>query len=270
MDQHRAPTEEEQLQAYRHVAQVMDQRPVIIRTLDVGGDKPLPYLEPGHEDNPFLGLRGIRFCLAHLDLFKAQLRAILRASPGYKLKLMFPMIGTLTELRAAKQILAAVQKELQQAKLAYDETMEVGMMIEIPSAVAIADQLAAEVDFFSIGSNDLAQYVMAADRGNSRVAALANALHPAVLRYMQQTVQAAHAAGIWVGICGELAGNAMAVPLLLGLGLDELSMSPANIPAVKAAIRQLTVAQAQRIADEALLLESAEAVEDYLAHLLTL
>jgi phosphocarrier protein FPr len=266
MAQDRAPTEEEQLQAYRQAAQAMAQRPVIIRTLDVGGDKPLPYLEPDHEDNPFLGLRGIRFCLAHADLFKTQLRAILRASPGHRFKLMFPMIGALAELRAAKQILAAVQMELQQANLAYDETMEVGIMIEIPSAVAIAGQLAAEVDFFSIGSNDLAQYVMAADRGNSSVAALANALHPAVLRHIRQTVQAAHAAGIWVGLCGELAGNELATPLLIGLGLDELSLSPPHIPAVKTAIRQLTLAQARQIADKALLLESAEAVQYYLEH----
>ena len=264
INQDRAPNEDEQFEAYRQVAQAMGQRPVIIRALDVGGDKPLPYLKPGDEDNPFLGLRGIRFCLAYPDLFKTQLRAILRASPGHNLKLMFPMVGTLTELQAAKQILADVRQELKQANLAYDEPMEVGIMIEVPSAVIIADQLAAEVDFFSIGSNDLAQYVMAADRGNSRVTTLANAMHPAVLRHIQQTAQAAHAAGIWVGLCGELAGNDLAAPLLIGLGLDELSMSPPNIPAVKAAIKQVTVEQARQIAYQALRLESAEAVQRYL------
>ena len=264
MGREQAPTEAEQLAAYQQVAQAMGKRPLIIRTLDVGGDKPLPYLDLGSEANPFLGWRGIRFCLDQPTLFKTQLRAILRASPGHNLKLMFPMIGTLSELQAAKTVLAEAQAELRAANIPFDEKMEVGIMIEVPSAVAIADQLATEVDFFSIGTNDLTQYVMAADRGNARVASLANALQPAVLRLIHQTVQAAHAAGIWVGMCGELAGNPLATPVLVGLGLDELSMSAPNIPAVKLAIRQLTSAKAQQMAREVLTLKSAEAVQDYL------
>ncbi len=264
LDRASAPTEEEQLVAYGQVAQAIGRGPLIIRTLDVGGDKPLPYLDLGHEDNPFLGWRAIRFCLDHPDLFKSQLRAILRASAGHNLKLMFPMIGTLGELRRAKGMLAEVQAELRGANIAFDENMEIGIMIEIPSAVVIADQLAAEVDFFSIGSNDLTQYVMAADRGNHRVAHLADALHPAVLRMIAQTVQAAHTAGIWVGMCGELAGNALATPVLIGMGMDELSMSAPSIPRVKAAIRQLNLERAQQIARTVVTLESAEAVQAYL------
>ncbi len=264
MDREQAPTEEEQLAAYRQVAQAMGTRPVIIRTLDVGGDKPLPYLDLGREDNPFLGWRGIRFCLEHPEILKPQLRAVLRASAGHNLKLMFPMVGTLVEWQAARQMLAEVQAELREAKIAFDAQMEVGIMIEVPSAVAVADQLAAEVDFFSIGTNDLTQYVMAADRGNARVATLANALQPAVLRMIKQTVQAANAAGIWVGMCGELAGNPLAAPLLVGLGLTELSMSAPNIPHVKAAIRRLTLPEAEQIAQEVLKLKSADAVKDYL------
>ena len=264
LDRASAPTEEEQLVAYGQVAQAIGRGPLIIRTLDVGGDKPLPYLDLGHEDNPFLGWRAIRFCLDHPDLFKSQLRAILRASAGHNLKLMFPMIGTLGELRTAKRILADVQAELRGANIAFDENMEIGIMIEIPSAVVIADQLAAEVDFFSIGSNDLTQYVMAADRGNHRVAHLADALHPAVLRMIAQTVQAAHTAGIWVGMCGELAGNALATPVLIGMGMDELSMSAPSIPRVKAAIRQLNLERAQQIARTVVTLESAETVQTYL------
>jgi len=264
LDRASAPTEEEQLVAYGQVAQAIGRGPLIIRTLDVGGDKPLPYLDLGHEDNPFLGWRAIRFCLDHPDLFKSQLRAILRASAGHNLKLMFPMIGTLGELRRAKGMLAEVQAELRGANIAFDENMEIGIMIEIPSAVVIADQLAAEVDFFSIGSNDLTQYVMAADRGNHRVAHLADALHPAVLRMIAQTVQAAHTAGIWVGMCGELAGNALATPVLIGMGMDELSMSAPSIPRVKAAIRQLNLERAQQIARTVVTLESAETVQTYL------
>ena len=264
LDRQTAPAEEEQVAAYREVAQAMGQRPVIIRTLDVGGDKPLPYIDLGQEDNPFLGWRGIRFCLDTPSLFKTQLRAILQASHGHNLKLMFPMIGALDEVRAAKALLAEARAELQARNLPFDAQMEGGVMVEVPSAVSIADQLAREVDFFSIGTNDLTQYVMAADRGNARVANLANALQPAVLRMIQQTVQAAHEAGIWVGMCGELAGNARAAPLLVGLGLDELSISAPAIPAVKAAIRCFTLARARQIAEKALVCESAASVTQLL------
>ncbi len=269
MDRAAAPSEEEQFEAYRRAARAAGDRPLIIRTLDVGGDKPLPYLDLGDEANPFLGWRAIRFCLERPDVFMPQLRAILRASAAEEgaprcVKLMLPMIGTPAEVRAARAMLAAAQAELRAAGVPFDEDMEVGIMIEVPSAVAVADQLAREVDFFSIGTNDLTQYVMAADRGNARVAGLASALQPAVLRLVRDAADAAHAAGIWIGMCGELAGNALAAPVLVGLGLDELSMSAPSIPAVKAAVRRFALADAQRIAAAALALDSAEAVARYL------
>ncbi|GAB4573822.1 MAG: phosphoenolpyruvate--protein phosphotransferase [Anaerolineae bacterium] len=265
MDRAQAPTEDEQLAAYRAVAEQMAPHPVIIRTLDIGGDKPLPYLPLGTEDNPFLGWRGIRFCLDQPDLFKTQLRAILRANAAtHNLKLMFPMVSALSELKAAKALLAEAAQELAQAGIEHDSSLEVGIMIEVPSSVAIADQLAREAAFFSIGTNDLTQYVMAADRGNARVADLADAFQPAVLRMVQQTVQAGHAAGIWVGMCGELAGNALAAPLLVGLGLDELSMSAPSIPAVKAAIRRVSMDEARRLAENVLAMDSAEAITEAL------
>lgn len=264
MERAEPPSEEEQWTAYRQAAEVMEQRPLIIRTLDVGGDKPIPYLDLDEEANPFLGQRGIRYCLEHPEMFKAQLRAILRAGSGHNVKLMFPMIGSVAELRAAKGLLEEARAELQTEAHAFDAEMEIGIMIEVPAAVTMADQLAVEVDFFSIGTNDLTQYVMAADRGNARVAELVNALHPAVLRLMRQTVRAAREAGIWVGLCGELAGNVLATPVLMGLGLDELSMSAPNIPAVKATVREWTMERARQVAAEVLALESAEAVETFL------
>jgi phosphocarrier protein FPr len=224
----------------------------------------LPYLDLEQEDNPFLGWRGIRFCLDQPGIFKPQLRAILRAGHGHNIKLMFPMVGVKEELVAAKAMLAEAKAELATAGLPYNDSLDVGIMIEVPSAVAIADQLASEVDFFSIGTNDLTQYVMAADRGNSRVAALADALQPAVLRMVHQTVEAAHAAGKWVGMCGELAGNELATPILVGLGLDELSMNAPAIPAVKEVIRNLTLERAREIAAHVLQCDSAEAVRSYL------
>ena len=264
-----APSEEEQFEAYQKAAEAMDRKPLIIRTLDIGGDKPIPYINQDHEENPFLGYRGIRFCLDHPEIFKPQLRAILRASAGTNIKLMFPMVGTVEELRRAKAVVADCMTELKVKKVPFDEYLEIGIMIEVPSAVAVADQLAVEAQFFSIGTNDLTQYVMAADRGNARVANLANALQPAVLRMIKQTVSAAHAGGIWVGICGELAGNALATPLLIGLGLDELSMNAPAIPDVKTAVCRYTIAEAQAIARKALGLDSATAVQAYLQQLYT-
>jgi phosphocarrier protein FPr len=292
LDRTTAPTEEEQYEAYRRAAELMGDRPLIIRTLDVGGDKPLPYLDLGEEANPFLGWRAIRFCLERPDIFKPQLRAILRASaasplplggvgggmssPGAvgagipnpggvgggkpNVKIMFPMIAAPDEVRAAKALLDESRAELRAAGIPFNERLEVGIMIEVPSAVAVADQLAREVDFFSIGTNDLTQYVMAADRGNARVAALATPFQPAVLRLVRQAADAAHAAGIWIGMCGEMAGNPLATPVLLGLGLDELSMSAPAIPAVKEVVRGLSLEEARRIAAEALAADSAEDV----------
>lgn len=262
-----APSEEEQFDAYKKAAEAMGRKPLIIRTLDIGGDKPIPYINQDHEANPFLGWRGIRFCLDHLELFKPQLKAILRASHKANIKLMFPMVGTVDELRRAKAVLVDCMTELKTKKVSFDENLEVGVMIEVPSAVAVADQLAVEAHFFSIGTNDLTQYVMAADRGNARVAGLADALQPAVLRMIKQTVLAAHAGGIWVGICGELAGSALATPLLVGLGIDELSMNAPAIPGVKTAVRRYTIAETQEIARTALTLDSAQAVQTYLQQL---
>lgn len=256
------PSEEEQLAVYQRIAQLLNHRPLIIRTLDVGGDKPIPYLNFPQEANPFLGWRGIRFCLDHPDILKTQLRAILKASLGHQIKIMFPMITTVQEIQAAKAILVEVQAELRQAGISFDEKMEVGMMVETPSAVILAEQLATEVDFFSIGTNDLSQYVMAADRTHPRVASLVDAMHPAVLRMIQQTVQAAHKAGIWVGLCGELAANPLAAPILLGLGLDEVSLNPQAIPAFKQAIAQLTMAESEAIAASAMQQNSATEVRE--------
>ncbi|BCL34462.1 phosphoenolpyruvate--protein phosphotransferase [Nostoc sp. MS1] len=261
------PTEEEQLAVYQAIAQVLEQRPLIIRTLDVGGDKPLPYLRPQLiEANPFLGCRGIRFCLHHVELFKTQLRAILRASVGQNIKIMLPMIATVGEVKAAKAILSQVQSELCQADIPIAEAISLGIMIEVPAAVAMADQLAAEVDFFSIGTNDLSQYVMAGDRTNPQVTNLVDAMHPAVLRMVQQTVQAAHQAGIWVGLCGELAADPLATPILLGLGLDELSVNPPAIPTLKQSISQLSVVASEAIAIMALQQESVEQVKAIVSH----
>jgi phosphoenolpyruvate-protein phosphotransferase len=267
LDRATAPTEDEQTAVYRQVAVEMGDAPVIIRTLDVGGDKPLPYFDLGHEDNPFLGWRGIRFTLESPEIFKPQLRAILRASAGHNIRLMFPMVSTLAEVEAGKAMLAEAQADLRQAGIPFDEDIEVGIMVEVPAAAVVGDQLARAVDFFSIGTNDLAQYVMAADRGNARVAALADAFQPALLRSVASIVEAAHTAGIWVGMCGELAGDARAAPVLVGLGLDELSMNGPSIPSVKTAIRQLTLEQARHIAAQVLDMESAAAIKAFLQNL---
>ncbi len=264
LDRDSAPSEEEQYTAYRSAAEALGGRPLIIRTLDVGGDKPLPYFDFEPEDNPFLGWRGIRLTLDRRDIFVTQLRAILRAGNNQKIRMMFPMVGTLYELQKAKQLVREVQEALAGEGIVHDDQMPVGIMIEVPAAVALAEQLAPEVDFFSIGTNDLTQYVMAADRGNAHVAELADALQPAVLHMIQQTVRAGHDAGIWVGMCGELAGNALATPLLVGLGLDELSMNAPSIPTVKEIIRKLNFQQARQIANGALQQESAAAVKTYL------
>ncbi len=260
-----APSEEEQLEVYQAIANILSPHPLIIRALDIGGDKPLSYLNLPLEANPFLGWRGIRFLLDYPDLLKTQLRAILRASYQHPIKVMFPMVASVREIQAAKEILTTAQAELRQAGIPFNEAMEVGIMVEVPAAVAIADRLAEEVDFFSIGTNDLSQYVMAADRTNAKVAILADAFEPAVLRMIQQTLKAAHNAGIWVGVCGELASSPLATPILVGLGVDELSMNPPAVGVVKAAISRLTMREAQAIAEAMLQLDSAEAVRQYAA-----
>ena len=255
-----APDEEEQVQAYRSAAQALDGRPLIIRTLDAGGDKSIPYLNIEPEANPFLGSRAIRLCLSQPELFKTQLRAILRAAAGFPVRIMFPMIATLGELRRAKALLAEAGQELVARTESYAEKVETGIMVEIPSIAQMADQFAREVDFFSIGTNDLTQYTFAVDRTNPNVASLADACHPALLRQIQRVVEAARSNGIWVGVCGELAGDPDAIPILLGLGVDELSMSPPSIPMAKEIVRGWSVSQAQSLAAQALDLDSAETV----------
>jgi phosphotransferase system enzyme I (PtsI) len=211
--------------------------------------------------NPFLGVRAIRLCLSRPELFKPQLRAALRASAGRNLKIMFPMVATVGEVRAARALLDECRAELLAEGQAVAEEMEIGIMVEIPATAVMADRLAAEVDFFSIGTNDLAQYTMAADRTNADVASLAIGFQPAVLRLVRDVIAAAHAQGKWVGLCGELAGEPLAAPVLLGLGLDEFSMNPPDIPLVKQIIRKLALVQAQEIAEAALALDSPEAVQ---------
>jgi phosphoenolpyruvate-protein phosphotransferase/dihydroxyacetone kinase phosphotransfer subunit len=255
-----APDEEEQVQVYRATAQALDGRPLIIRTLDAGGDKSIPYLNIEPETNPFLGWRAIRLCLSQPELFKTQLRAILRVAAEFPVKIMFPMIAISDELRRAKALLAEAQRELSARTEPYAKKVEIGIMVEIPSVAEMAEEFAREVDFFSIGTNDLTQYTFAADRTNPKVASLADACHPAVLRQIQRVVEAAQSNGIWVGVCGELAGDPDAIPILLGLGVDELSMSPPSIPIAKEIVRGWSVSQAQSLAAQALHLDSAETV----------
>jgi len=252
LDRTTMPSEEEQYKAYRAIAELMGQRPLVIRTLDIGGDKQLPYLDIGDELNPFLGWRAIRLCLERTDLFKAQLRAILRAGHGHNVKVMFPMIADVDELRRAKALLAEARAELEAADVPFASKVEEGIMVEVPAAAIAADVLAQEVDFFSIGTNDLIQYTMACDRTNEKVAYLYQPLHPAILRLIKRVIEAAHQAGKWVGMCGEMAGDAEAIPILLGLGLDEFSMNAVAIPEAKAIIRSLSLAEAEGIAAKAL------------------
>ena len=246
------PDEAEQLASYRSVAEALRPNAVIIRTIDLGGDKLHNGIAPGDEENPFLGWRAIRVCLERRDLFKTQIRAILRASTTGTVKLMFPMISGIAELRQAKAVLDECRDDLRREGIAFDEKMEVGIMIEVPSAAITADLLAKEVSFFSLGTNDLVQYAVAVDRTNERIAHLYEPTHPAVLRLIKTTIDAAHAAGIWVGLCGEMGGDIALTPLLIGLGVDELSCGASVLPRVKRAVRSLDLAVCQALACEAL------------------
>jgi phosphotransferase system enzyme I (PtsI) len=251
------PSEEEQYQAYRYVTERMQGRPVLFRTMDLGGDKLASYLGVTHETNPFLGLRGIRLALSSPDMFRTQLRAIYRASAHGRVRLMFPMVSSVDELLRALDLRNEALAELRAAGQAYDESVEIGIMIETPSAVWMADALARHAQFFSIGSNDLIQYTLAMDRDNPRLAHLYEPLDPAVLRSIKHTVEAAHAAGRWVGVCGEMAGDPQNAVLLLGLGVDELSVSCFDVPRVKSAVRSVRYDALRALADEALACPSA-------------
>jgi len=255
------PTEEEQYEVYRKVAERVRPNPLIIRTFDLGGDK----LAPGTVDitdelNPFLGWRAIRFCLENIDIFKTQLRAILRASVVGNVKIMFPMISGLDELRGAIAVLAECKKELCSSKIDTGEEIEVGAMIEIPSAAISANVLAREADFFSVGTNDLIQYALAVDRVNEKIAHLYEPTHPAVLRLLKMIADAAHANNIWVGVCGEMAGDVALIPLLLGLGMDELSASATLVPQVKRAVQSLAIPECQELVEVALNLDTASEI----------
>ncbi len=257
------PSEEEQFKAYSAVAKKMKPYTVIFRTLDLGGDKFLSQLDIPQEMNPFMGWRAIRFCLARPDIFKTQLRAILRASSFGKLKMMYPMISGLEELRQANALLEESKKELRKEGVSFDDNMEVGAMIEVPSAALTADILARESDFFSIGTNDLIQYSLAVDRVNEKIAYLYEPAHPAVMLLIKNIIEAGHKAGIWVGMCGEMAGDIYMTLILLGLGLDEFSTSPVAVPEIKRIIRSVTMDQAREIAQQAITLSTGKEVERF-------
>lgn len=262
------PSEDEQFAAYREVLETLSPRPIVIRTLDIGGDKEIPYLNLPVEDNPFLGVRAIRLCLKEKELFRTQLRALLRASRYGNLKIMFPMIATSDELREAKHILDEVRRDLEREghEIA---GFEVGIMVEIPAAALCADVLARECDFFSIGTNDLVQYTMAADRGNPELGSLSDPFHPAVLRLIERTIKSGHEAGIWVGMCGEMAGIPEAVPLLVGMGIDELSMAPGSVPRCKEIVRKLDLKRAQEVKEAVMKMTHAKEIRDYLLDLVS-
>jgi len=260
MDAQSLPSEEDQFQAYKAVLDKMGDRPVVVRTLDIGGDKELPYLSFPHELNPFLGYRAIRLCLDRTDIFKTQVRALLRSSVYGKLCIMFPMIATIDEFRQAKQFVHDTEAELKAEGIAVSSDYELGMMVEIPACAILADQFAKEADFFSIGTNDLIQYSMAADRMNEKVAYLYQPYNPSLLRLIKMTIDGAHKEGKWCGMCGEMAGEVMAVPLLLGLGLDEFSMSASSILQAREMVRSLKYTDMKEMAEKALNMSTEDEV----------
>ena len=260
MGRDQLPTEDEQFESYKAVLEGMKGKPVVVRTLDIGGDKELPYLDLPKEMNPFLGFRAIRLCLEEQDIFRTQLRALLRASSYGNLKIMFPMIATLNEFRAAKALLEEEKANLTSEGVKVAKKIELGIMVEIPSTAVLADQFAKEVDFFSIGTNDLIQYTMAADRMNERVSYLYQPYNPSILRLVKMVIDAAHKEGKWAGMCGEMAGDETAIPLLLGLGLDEFSMSATSILKARSQILNLSKAEMEELAEKALQMSTTEEV----------
>lgn len=258
------PSEDEQYEAYKAVLEQMGDKPVVVRTLDVGGDKELSYLDLPKEMNPFLGYRAIRFCLENEHVFRPQLRALLRASVYGNLKIMFPMIATLEEFRKAKAILLDEKDNLQNEGVAVSDNIEVGIMVEIPSTAVLAKQFAKEVDFFSIGTNDLIQYTMAADRMNEQVSYLYQPYHPAILNLVNNVIEAAHAEGKWAGMCGEMGGDPIAIPILLGLGLDEFSMSATSILPARTQISKLSKEKMASYKDKLLAMSTAEEVVEFI------
>ena len=264
MDSDTMPTEESQFEVYKNVAEMMQDKEVIIRTLDIGGDKELKYLKLEKEANPFLGLRAIRLCLDNLPLFKTQLRAILRASAFGKVEIMFPMISSMEELRKAKKVLEECKKELDNENIEYNKNIKVGIMVEIPSAALIADKLAKECDFFSIGTNDLIQYTVAVERGNEKISKLYTKFHPSVIKLIKMAIDGAHSANIICGMCGEAAGDLFYIPLLIGLGLDEFSMNSNSLLNARKRINNLDKAECVKLSEEILQLSSAEEVEERL------
>lgn len=254
------PDEEEQFENYRLVAERSRPHSVIIRTLDIGGDKPSECLKLDEEQNPFLGCRAIRYCLVHPEIFKPQLRAILRAGCVGNVRVMYPMISGLQELRRANAVLAECRQELEREGVEFNPDLEVGVMIEVPSAALAADHLAREAKFFSIGTNDLIQYALAVDRGNDSIAHLYEPTHPSIVRLIKNVVDAARRAGIWTGVCGEMAGDIAMTPLLLGLGVDELSASSTVVPRVKKAVQSLSMSICETLAEEALSLDNADTI----------
>lgn len=264
MDRKGLPGEEEQLEAYKTVLETMGPRPVIIRTLDIGGDKNLPYLNFPQEMNPFLGYRAIRVGLDQRDLFKTQLRALLRASVYGKLRIMYPMVCSVEEVVSANDLLEECRRELTREGHAFSRDLEVGVMIEVPSAAICADLIAPEVDFFSVGTNDLTQYTCAVDRMNEKVSSLYNPFNPAVLKLVQHVIDVAHAHGLWCGVCGETAGDKRLIPLYLGMGLDEFSMNPRTVPKARKLIAHLSYAQMQEMAEEVLRMRFSEEIRAYL------
>ncbi len=254
------PSEEEQIDAYTAIADVFNGLPVTVRALDAGGDKPLPFLTTETEDNPALGKRGIRLLIDRPDILKTQFRAVLTASAGNSLKIMLPMVTSTHEVRAAKNILARAKEELAGEGRRFDPSIAIGIMIEVPAAALISAPLARESDFFSIGTNDLCQYTIAADRTNPDVSLFNDALHPALLHLIKYTVTAGHAAGIPVSVCGEIAADPEALPVLLGLGIDALSMNPSSIPCIKSEIKKIVVADVKPLSEMAFRCSSAEDV----------